>query len=56
MVEMQHLILAVPQTYHYQTGGRMTISRDYENTVSVAEALYGHSRINMPFALCVLGY
>jgi hypothetical protein len=56
MVEMQHLILAVPQTYRYQTSGRMTISRDYENTVSVAEALYGHSRVRMPFSLCVLGY
>ena len=56
MVEMQHLILAVPQTYRYLTGGRMTISRDYENTVSVAEALYGHSRISMPFSLCVIGY
>jgi hypothetical protein len=56
MVEMQHLILAVPQSYRYLTGGRVTVSRDYENTVSVAEALYGHSRISMPFSLCVLGY
>ena len=56
MVEMDHLFLAVPQAYHYKTGGRDTISRDYENTVSVAQALYGHSRITMPFSLCVVGY
>ena len=56
MVDMEHLILAVPQAYRYKTGGRATVSRDYENTVSVAQALYGHSRITMPFSLCVIGY
>ena len=56
MVEMDHLLLAVPQAYKYITRGRATVSRDYENTISVAEALYGHSRITMPFSLCVIGY
>ena len=56
MVEMSHLLLAVPQAYRYKTTGRATVSRDYENTVSVAQALYGHSRIIMPFSLCVIGY
>ncbi len=56
MVDMEHLLLAVPLSYKYKTGGRNAVSRDYENTISVAEALYGHSRINMPFSLCVIGY
>ena len=56
MVELNHLLLAVPQAYRYKTSGRATVSRDYENTVSVAQALYGHSRIAMPFSLCVTGY
>lgn len=56
MVDMDHLLLAVPQMYRYTTGGRATVSRDYQNTISVAEALYGHSRITMPFSLCVIGY
>ena len=56
MVELNHLLLAVPQAYRYKASGRITISRDYENTVSVAQALYGHSRIAMPFSLCVIGY
>lgn len=56
MVDMEFLFLAVPLTYKYKSGGRDTISRDYENTVAVAEALYGHSRIAMPFDLCVIGY
>ena len=56
MVEMDHLLLAVPQAYHYKSSGRVTISRDYEKSIAVAQALYGHSRIIMPFSLCVIGY
>lgn len=56
MVEMDHLVLAVPNAYRYQSSGRTVTSQDYRNTVSIAEALYGHSRITMPFSLCVLGY
>ena len=56
MVNLEHLILAVPNAYKYKSGGRDVSSNDYENTVAVAEALYGHSRIRMPFSLCVVGY
>lgn len=56
MVELDHLILAVPISYKYMTGKRQTTSHDYENTVAVADALYGHSRIQLPFGLTVIGY
>jgi hypothetical protein len=56
MVDLDHLILAVPMTYKYMSGGRPTLSRDYENTVSVADALYSHIRIRMPYSLTVIGY
>ena len=56
LVDMKHLILAVPQTYRYKIGGRVRANRDYEKTVAVAQALYAHSRIRMPFSLCVIGY
>lgn len=56
MVDLQHLILAVPQMYRYNSSGRRATSRDFENTVAVAQALYAHSRIDMPFSLCVIGY
>jgi hypothetical protein len=56
MVRLEHLILAVPQSYKYKTANRNTISKDYINTVAVADALYGHSRIQMPFSLTVVGY
>lgn len=56
MVQVDHLVLAVPLAYRYRSGGRKTISRDYENTVSVATALFGHTRVRMPYGLTVVGY
>ncbi|MDA7966226.1 hypothetical protein [Ruegeria sp.] len=56
MVDLKYLFLAVPLAYRYNSGGKSVHSKDYEHTVSVAEALYGHSRIAMPFSLCVIGY
>ena len=56
MVDLENLILAVPQIYRYTTKGRQTFSRDYDNTVAVADALYSHSRIVMPYSLCIIGY
>ena len=52
MVDMEHLILVVPQRYRYKSGS----SQDYKKTLAVAEALYAHSRVTMPFSLCVIGY
>jgi hypothetical protein len=56
MVDLEHLILAVPLGYKYMSGGKSIVSKDFENTVSVADALYSHTRIRMPFALTVIGY
>jgi hypothetical protein len=56
MVDLEHLVLAVPLAYRYMSGGRPVVSKDYENTVSVADALYSHTRIRMPYTLTVLGY
>jgi hypothetical protein len=56
MVELKTLVLAVANGYRYLSGGRSTISKDYENTVAVADALFGHTRITMPYRLIVIGY
>lgn len=56
MVEMEYLFLAVPNSYRYKASGKVTESRDYDRTVAVAQALYAHSRVAMPFSLCVVGY
>jgi hypothetical protein len=56
MVELETLVLAVANAYRFRTGGRDVISRDYDKCVAVADALYGHSRIAMPYRLVVIGY
>ncbi len=56
MVEVDTLMLAVPNAYKFKSGGRRIESRDYEKTVSVADALFGHSRMQLPYRLVVIGY
>jgi hypothetical protein len=56
MVELEYLVLAVPNGYRYFSGGRSTTSKDYENTCAVSDALFGQSRIRMPYRLLVVGY
>ena len=56
MVEVDHLVLAVPQTYKYSSGGKVTFSNDYENTRAVADALFAHSRVQLPYRLVLIGY
>ncbi len=56
MVEMETLVLAVPNAYRYLSGGRDSISRDYDNAVGLAETLYSHSRFRLPYRLVVIGY
>lgn len=56
MVQVDVLVLAVPNAYKYQSGGRTVISSDYSNTVNVAETLFGHSRVRLPYSLLVIGY
>jgi hypothetical protein len=56
MVQVDHLILAVANQYKYKTGGRSAISHDYDSVISIANALYGHTRMKLPYGLTVLGY
>ena len=56
MVDLVTLVLCVPVGYRYMTSGRSTVSRDYENAINVADAIFGHSRIAMPYRLIIIGY
>ncbi|WP_129793968.1 hypothetical protein [Sphingosinicella sp. CPCC 101087] len=56
MVDLENLILAVPLGYRRKSLGRDVVSKDYVNTCAVADALFGHSRIRMPYRLIVIGY
>ncbi len=52
MVQVDHLCLAVPNGYRYKSA----VSRDYDNSLAVIDALYGHTRISIPYGLTLIGY
>ena len=58
MVQVDHLILAVPNAYKFRSraASKTVISTDFKNTCAVADALYGHSRMSLPYGLTVIGY
>jgi hypothetical protein len=56
MVELETLVMCIPLGYRYKSSGKDAISKDYDNAVAVADAIYGHSRIVMPYRLVVIGY
>lgn len=56
MVQVDHLVLAVPNAYKYLSAGKPVVSYDYGNTVAVAGALFGHTRVKIPYGLTVIGY
>jgi hypothetical protein len=56
MVQVDVLILAVPNGYKYLSGGKETVSPDYDRTVNLARALFGHTRVRFPYGLGVVGY
>ena len=56
MVQMRYLVLAVSNTYKFMSAGRAVTSKDYEHAVDLADALYGHTRIQMPYQLVIVGY
>jgi hypothetical protein len=56
MVQVDYLVIAVPNGYRYQSAGRSVISSDYANALSVVETMYGHSRVRLPYSLILIGY
>lgn len=56
MVDVDHLIVAVPNPYKNNNGGKQQINDDYRSTCDILEAIYGHDRVRMPYGLDVQGY
>jgi hypothetical protein len=56
MTDVDHLCLAVPNCYRHKANGRDFTNKCYDRTVAVADALFGHSRVRMPYRLTVIGY
>ena len=56
MVDVDYLCVAVPNKYKYKAKGRPRTSAYYDKAIAVADALYGHSRVAMPYGLAIIGY
>jgi hypothetical protein len=58
MVGVDYFILAVANGYRYTMAktGRVTTSHDYENARNLADTIYSHDRITLPYRLAVIGY
>jgi hypothetical protein len=56
MTDVDHLCLGIPNLYKHKSGGRTVIVRYYDKAISIASALYGHTRVAMPYGLTVIGY
>jgi hypothetical protein len=56
MVDIDYLCLAVSNTYKYGSTTKPTESKDYEKTRQLADALYGHTRLRLPYSLILIGY
>jgi len=53
MVQVSHLCLGIPNFIQWGKGNR---SRPYDESRRTAEALFGHSRVRMPYGLTIIGY
>lgn len=56
MVDVEVLMIAVPNAYRFNSGGKPAFTRDYEKCREIAEALYGHQRLRLPYQLVLIGY
>jgi hypothetical protein len=56
MVDVDVLVLAVPIAYKFNSSGKLTTSNDFENTRSLVSAVFGHSRVRIPYGLLLVGY
>jgi hypothetical protein len=56
MVQVDFLILAVPNGYKYFSSNKEMVSPDYQRTVNLAKTLFGHNRVRLPYGLGVIGY
>lgn len=56
MVQVETLILAVPNVYKYSSGSRQAKNPAFENTKGVVDTLYSTHRFDPPYDLVLIGY
>ena len=57
MFEVEYLVIAVLNEYKYNSGGKLTIGRDYQEIKTFLETLYVSNRLRLPLkGILLIGY
>lgn len=57
MFEVEYLVIAVLNEYKYNSGGKQTIGRDYQEIKTFLETLYVSNRLHLPLkGILLIGY
>ena len=56
LIDVEHLIIAVPLNYKYRSNGKLMKNRDYELSRNLIDNLYSQTRFRMPYKLTLIGY
>ena len=57
MFEVEYLVIAVLHEYKYNSGGKQTIGRDYQEIKTFLETLYVSNRLRLPLkGILLIGY
>lgn len=57
MFEVEHLVIAVLNEYKFNSGGKMVISKDYQEIKTFLETLYVSNRLRLPLkGILLIGY
>jgi len=56
MMNVDHLVVAVANEYWYKSNGKDAVSRDFDKCVNICNALSGHTRLQLPYTITLIGY
>ena len=57
MFEVEYLVIAVLNEYHFNSSGRDTVSKDYQEIKTFLETLYISNRLQLPLrGILLIGY
>jgi len=56
LIDVEHLILAVPLTYKYKSKKKDLANTDYKYAKNLIDNLYSQTRFKLPYNLTLIGY
>jgi len=56
MTNVDHLVIAVANEYKYNSNNKQMVSKDFDKCVKICNALSGHTRVQLPYTITIIGY